>query len=105
GNVAIATFDGSDATLFMLRGENGTATVPFNLSGAATVSGIAFGGTDASSSTDLVAVVGSQLNLIADYQSQTDPNAAAQACAFVGSGGGAFIADVHAAAGDEVLFV
>lgn len=104
GNVAVATFDGSDAALFMIRGENGAATPPFNLSGGAPVSGIAFGATDASASTDLVAVVGSELNVIADYQSQSDSNGAAQPCAFVGVGGGALIADVDPAAGDEVLF-
>ncbi len=104
GNVAVATFNGSGAALFMMRGENGSASVPFNLAGSAPASGLAFGATDASADTDLIAVSGSTLNIIADYQSQNDPNAAAVSCAFIGTGGGAFVADVDAAAGDEILF-
>lgn len=104
GNVAVATFDGSLASLFMVRGENGRSTEPsFNLKGGTISTGVAFGATDASAAVDLVAISGSEINVMANYQSLSDPNGG-KSCSFGGTGGGVLVADLNLAAGDEVVF-
>jgi hypothetical protein len=86
----------------LLRGENGAATVPFHIVGAAPISGIAFGNTDASTATDLLALSGQSLSIVSDYQNQTSPDAAVS-CSLMGTTAGLLIADVDAAEAAEVL--
>jgi hypothetical protein len=99
GNVAIATFDGTEPALYMLRGENGEATAPINLAGDKSPSGIAFGNTDASAAVDLLATAGQDLNLVADYQA----GATVGSCNLGRAAGDVLVADVDPATGGEVL--
>jgi len=104
GNVAVGAFDGTAPALYMIKGENGEPTAPITLAGSATPSGIAFGNTDAGGTVDavdLIAAAGEDLNLVPDYQ--IGMFALPGSCKPGGSTGGVLVADVDAAAGDEIL--
>ncbi len=97
-NVAVAAIDSGSPALYMLRGDNGEATV-IQLAGSEAPKGIAFGNSDASAEVDLFAVAGPDLNLVANYQAGSAPID----CNVGGATRDILVADVDAAAGSEVL--
>ncbi len=99
GNVAVATIDSGTPNLFMVSGDNGEAKAPIALTGDAIASGIAFGNTDASAETDLVAVAGQNINIVDDYQAGNT----AATCDLGGTAGDVMIADVDVSPGDDIL--
>ncbi len=106
GNVAVAVFSTDNgASLFMVRGENAEVTAPFNLpsTNGESITGIAFGASDASAATDIFAVAGNTMNVIPDY-AEGGTGATALHCLLSGTAAGVAVADIDVAAESEVLF-
>ncbi|MCP4446120.1 MAG: VCBS repeat-containing protein [Myxococcales bacterium] len=100
-NVAVAAFDNGAPALYMLKGETGEAGTPIALTGSVAPSGIVFGNTGTREGVDLFAVAGTDLNLVANYQTGTS----AESCSVGGTTRDILVADVDATEGNELLVV
>lgn len=101
GNTALGIQVGGTPTLYMLRSDGGVGPA-IELGGDEAPTGISFGESDASGATDLFAIAGEELNVVADYKARSLATTASS-CSLGGAGGDVHVADVAAASGFEVL--
>ncbi|MBL4635289.1 MAG: VCBS repeat-containing protein [Kofleriaceae bacterium] len=101
GNVAVAVIANGTPALAMFRAENKEASSDFLLAGSTAATGIAFGVTDISAETDLLAAGGQDLNLVSDYKNKS--GGAAESCSLGGATGGLILADLDVSAGAEYV--